>query len=316
MIQTQQPQHHYHNHNQHNEKSTPNEHLPNNFSNNEHNCTSNRQSSSNIQKTDVLTSNNHLTYSSGLEHINSGNLFLDDQQQDQQTCKSLELDTSLSNPIDSNTVNNNLISQIQQQYQNNLGFSSSSASPTQQMQQHHQLVQQQGGFYSQIPIDSSNKLIMTSSSSSLSSSPPPLYSNGNHASQQQSLTNNLLSNISENYYGQFNNGSRTQSPTNNNNVDLMNFTDQFMTNNVNVNDSIIIEKRHFQKCDINIKLLDKQVNNYDLCLKITFDDKAVRLIQSQIFRSDPVNKLVDELVSYGLLNEVKRVKDLFSFCFL
>jgi hypothetical protein len=247
-------------------------------------------------------------------------MILDDQQQDQQTCKSLESDNSLSNPIDSNPVSNNLISQMQQQFQNNLGFSSSSASstptPNQQMQQYHLLVQQQGGFYSQIPIDSSNKLIMTSSSSSLSSSPPPLYSNGNHASQQQSLATNLLSNISENYFAQFNNGSRTQSPTNNNNnnVGLMNFTDQFMTNNV-VNDSIIIEKRHLQKCDINIKLLDKQLNNYDLCLKITFDDKAVRLIQSQIFRSDPVNKLADELVSYGLLNEVKKDKYYFSFCF-
>ena len=39
-------------------------------------------------------------------------------------------------------------------------------------------------------------------------------------------------------------------------------------------------------------------------LTITFDDKSARLIQSSISKSDSVNKLVEELISYGLVNEV------------
>jgi serine/threonine protein kinase len=130
-----------------------------------------------------------------------------------------------------------------------------------------------------------------SSSSSTSSSPPPLQ-------QSQQLTN---------YNSMIN--SRNQSPTQNNN----------MNNNgayINGNNTYIygdqqhfetnsskIEKRSAQKMDVLLNL-DKNLNNYQLVLKITFDDKTVRSISASISKNDTYINLADELIAYGLVNEV------------
>ena len=50
--------------------------------------------------------------------------------------------------------------------------------------------------------------------------------------------------------------------------------------------------------------LDKNLNNYQLVLKITFDDKTARSISASISKNDTYMNLADELIAYGLVNEV------------
>lgn len=137
-------------------------------------------------------------------------------------------------------------------------------------------------------------LFTLSSSSSTSSSPPP-------PQQSQQLSN----------YNQMIN-SRTQSPTQNN---IINNNGAYINGNTNNNTYIYgdqqyletnnskIEKRSAQKMDVLLSL-DKNLNNYQLVLKITFDDKTARSISASISKNDTYMNLADELIAYGLVNEV------------
>jgi hypothetical protein len=133
-----------------------------------------------------------------------------------------------------------------------------------------------------------------SSSSSTSSSPPP-----SQQSQQLNSYNQMIN-------------SRTQSPTQNNN---MNTNGAYINGNNNSNPNMYgdqqhfetnsskIEKRSAQKMDVLLNL-DKNLNNYQLVLKITFDDKTARSISASISKNDTYINLADELIAYGLVNEV------------
>jgi nuclear receptor-binding protein len=132
-----------------------------------------------------------------------------------------------------------------------------------------------------------------SSSSSTSSSPPP-----SQQSQQLNSYNQMIN-------------SRTQSPTQNNN---MNNIGAYINGNNNSNPNMYgdqqhfetnsskIEKRSAQKMDVLLNL-DKNLNNYQLVLKITFDDKTARSISASISKNDTYINLADELIAYGLVNE-------------
>jgi nuclear receptor-binding protein len=219
----------------------------------------------------------------------------------------LQISDTLSNASGNTSLN----------YLSSTSSSPSSTSPSQslslqQAQQAHQF--QQNQFDSMAATMS----MMQTGGEPLSNSPTPSSMSQSH-SGTQSPVNNVPSNLS--------NGALLSSLINNNNLNysslvgdvnqnllignenvMLTTTTTITTtnnnNNLPSNNANSLEKRHAHIMNSNLTLTD--LNNFTLTLKITFDDKSARLITSSINRNDTVNKLADELISFGLVNELDK----------